>query len=72
MSRKTELLEEGLTTVMEAASFLGLSRSLLYQLMDRGELAYVEIGRARRIPRRALVELASNNLFWSGKAGGSQ
>ena len=58
----SELLEDGLVSVAEAAQFLSLSRSSLYVLMDAGRLAYVKLGRARRIPRRALIELVRANL----------
>lgn len=33
---------------------LGLSRSTLYGLMERGELGYVKVGGSRRIPDLAL------------------
>lgn len=56
------LVADGLMTVSEAIAFLHLSRSTLYTLMDEGELAYVRIGRARRIPRQALIELAVAHL----------
>ncbi len=62
MATKEELVDEGLLSVLSAARFLAMSRSSLYQLMERGELAYVKIGRARRIPRRAVVELAAAHL----------
>ena len=58
----TELVADGLLTVREAAEFLRLSRSALYRLMDRGALPFVKLGRNRRIPRRALVELAARGL----------
>jgi excisionase family DNA binding protein len=57
-----ELVSDGLVTVPEAAAFLRLSRSTLYALMERGDLPYVRIGAARRIPKRALVALASSHL----------
>lgn len=57
-----ELVQEGLVTVAEAARFTGLSRSSLYTLMETGRLVYAKIGRARRIPRRALIELAASSL----------
>ena len=56
------LVGDGLLTVSEATAFLRLSRSTLYTLMDQGELAFVRIGRARRIPRRALIVLAAAHL----------
>ena len=59
---RTELMLDGLVTVREAMAFLRLSRSTLYSLMDKGRLRYVRIGRTRRIPRRALIDLAAANL----------
>lgn len=38
----------------EVASRTGLSRSVIYQKLATGELESVKIGRARRIPVRAL------------------
>jgi len=58
----TRLVADGLFTVAEAASFLRLSRSNLYVLMERGELRFVKIGRSRRIPRRAVIALAARGL----------
>lgn len=52
---------EKLLTVADAAALLGLSRSTVYQLMESGRLAYVRIGRARRIPRGSLLELTTRN-----------
>jgi excisionase family DNA binding protein len=57
-----EMLADGLMTIREAADFLAVSRSTLYVEMDGGRLAYCKIGRARRIPRRAVVELAAANI----------
>ncbi len=61
------LVTDGLMRVSEVGRFLGLSRSSVYQLMNRGELPWAKLGRARRIPRRAVVELAARCL-----RGGSQ
>ena len=44
-----------LHSVPEAASALGIGRSLLYQLLAAGEIASVSIGRRRLIPADALV-----------------
>jgi excisionase family DNA binding protein len=57
-----ELVADGLLTVAAAAAFLSVSRSTLYLAMDRGQLPFVKLGRARRIPRRALLALAAVNL----------
>jgi excisionase family DNA binding protein len=43
-----------LVLVEEAARLLSLSRSMIYELMDRGELPSVRCGAARRIPLAAL------------------
>ncbi len=56
------LVEDGLVTVAQAVEFLSLSRSALYRLMNRGALPFVKLGRCRRIPRRALVELAARGV----------
>ena len=45
-----------LLTVTEAALRLGVGRSFLYNLVTRGEIASVKLGRARRIPVAALEE----------------
>lgn len=59
---KEAVVEEGLLSVREAARFLSVSRSTLYELMESGQLHYVKLGRARRIPRRAVLALAARNL----------
>ncbi len=56
------LVEDGLLKVAAAAAFLSLSRATLYTLMDRGELPFVKLGRSRRIPRRAVIQLAARAL----------
>ena len=52
MERELELVKDGAMTIEEAIRFAGVGRSFLYEAMARGELAYVKIGAARRIPRR--------------------
>lgn len=63
------LVADGLLTVREAEAFIRLKRSTLYRLMDAGRLPYVKLGGARRIPRRALVELAARHLVHERAAG---
>jgi excisionase family DNA binding protein len=65
-SDQSSVVADGLVTVGEAARFLGIGRSKLYSLMDAGELAFVKLGRARRVPRAALVKLAEANLVAVG------
>ncbi len=45
-----------LLRVDEAAARLGVGRSFLYGLVQRREIGSVKLGRARRIPMRALEE----------------
>ncbi len=41
-----------LLTVREAANVLGISRTAIYLLLQRGEIPSVKIGRSRRIKRK--------------------
>ena len=60
--RADQLVEGGMVNVKEAARFLQISLAGIYALMGRGELEYAKIGRSRRIPKNALIELAARNL----------
>jgi excisionase family DNA binding protein len=44
-------------TVTQTASLLGISRTHAYELVSRGELAHVRLGRRIVIPRHALERL---------------
>jgi excisionase family DNA binding protein len=57
-----DLVTEGLQRISETARFLGVSRSLVYRLINSGALPTVRIGRSRRIPILAVRELAASNL----------
>lgn len=48
-----------LLTPSEAADLLGLSKSYIYELLASNTLPSITIGRARRIPRRALEEFVA-------------
>jgi excisionase family DNA binding protein len=61
-SEPSEVVQDGLLTISEAASFLRISRASLYSLMGSGELSFVKLGRSRRIPKRAVQDLAARNL----------
>jgi hypothetical protein len=56
------LVHDGLATVAEAQEFTSLSRSKLYSMTGTGQVALVKLGRARRIPWRALIELTAANV----------
>lgn len=62
MTDRDALVADGLMTVAQASEFLSVARSTLYLAMERGELPYVKLGRARRLPRRAVIEFAAANL----------
>ena len=44
---------------IEAAAALRVSRSKVYELMNRGEIPWVRVGKARRVPVEALRVVAS-------------
>lgn len=44
-------------SVEEAAAVLGISRALAYELVARGELPCLRLGRRIVVPRRALLAL---------------
>lgn len=47
-------------TVSQAAVLLGISRAFAYELVARGELPVIRLGRRRLVPRRALVALVED------------
>jgi excisionase family DNA binding protein len=51
-----------LVSPQEAAEMLGINRSTLYQLLMRGDIVSFKIGRARRIPVKALEEWIETQL----------
>lgn len=49
-----------LMSIVEAAQFLGLSRSVIYRLMDTGELPSYKIGKRRVLKRADILEFIDN------------
>ena len=47
----------GLGRVVAVAEFLDISRSKVYSMMEAGELAFVKLGKSRRIPWSSVEEL---------------
>lgn len=62
-----QLIEKGLRRVTDVAELLQISRSTVYNLMNRGLLPSIKIGRSRRIPLRAVIDFASLRLQGSVK-----
>jgi excisionase family DNA binding protein len=50
-----------LLTVPEAARLLRISRNLAYELVAKGELPAVRLGRVIRVPRRSLEDWITRN-----------
>ena len=74
----TELRLEGLSrhdgaqgtllmTIAEAARTLSIGRTLMYELVRRGQIASVSIGRVRRIPRTALEAFVRHEMSASSE-----
>lgn len=57
-----------LLTIVEAAALLGVGRTTLYELLSRGELTAVRIGRARRVPREAVDAYVARLVALEGNA----
>lgn len=55
-----------LMTVAEAATELRISRDGCYDLVRRGKLPHVRIGRAIRIPRAQLARWVETNIVGGG------
>jgi len=51
-----------LYTVPQVAEYLGVGRSLVYDLMARRALRSIKVGRMRRIPESALIDFITNQL----------
>lgn len=58
--------EGGYAPVASVAKFLGVSRSKLYSMMDAGELAYIKLGKSRRIAWEAVYKLVAENTIGGG------
>ena len=49
-------------TVAEASELLGISRAFAYELVARGELPVIRLGRRRLVPKVALVGLVEADM----------
>ena len=62
MTENESMVQEGLVTIETAREFLDISRASLYRLINDGTLPTVKLIGARRIPRRALIDLAASRV----------
>jgi excisionase family DNA binding protein len=51
-----------LLTIPEAAYRLGMGRSFVYELVLKGEIPSIKLGRARRVPVAALEQFVASML----------
>jgi excisionase family DNA binding protein len=54
-------LERLTVTVEEAGEMLGISRGLAYELVRRGELPHVRLGRRIVVPMRSLLAMVNGD-----------
>lgn len=72
MEEAKQKLEKILLRVSEAAEICGYSRAFLYNLIDRGEIPVVRVGRSTRIPKVWLEKWVEKKVADWEKAHGSQ
>lgn len=65
-----DLCCDGLERVADAARFLGVSKSYVYTLIRSGLLPSVKLGASRRVPVRAVRDLARANLVQNPERAG--
>jgi excisionase family DNA binding protein len=51
-----------LLTVMDAVRLLNVSKSKIYDLIGKGEIMSLKVGRVRRIPRTALEQYIERKI----------
>lgn len=56
-------------TVEQAAKLLGISRGLAYELVRRGDIPSVQLGRRLLVPRSLLLALVSADEGQAGEGG---
>jgi excisionase family DNA binding protein len=61
-AEQAEVAREGFASIKDVESYLSVSRSTIYQLMDSGKLPFAKIGKARRIPWQAIRQFGQDCL----------
>jgi len=67
---QSAILDQRLQPVSAVAAFLCLSRSKVYAMMDAGELAYVKLGKSRRVRWSDVAALIDANTVSRASAAG--
>jgi excisionase family DNA binding protein len=62
MQTTSKIQEPDSVSVGEACKIIGVGRTLLYRLMDDGDLRYAKLGSRCVIPRCELSRLLTDNL----------
>lgn len=57
-----DLFADGSVTVPGLKTEFGISHTVAYELMQSGKLPFVQMGRKRLIPRRAVIEMLTGCL----------
>ena len=65
-------MDKPLLDINEAAAALGLGRSKTYELVQKGQLRSIKIGRSRRIPTGAISAFISEQLEAQSIADGGR
>lgn len=60
-----------LVTVCQAAELLAIGRTSVYELIGRGELEVVRIGRATRVPVAAVLDFVERHRTKMSQVGGN-
>ena len=55
-------MDKLLLTIPEVAGRLSLGRSLVYELVMKGEIPSIKVGRARRIPLKGLEQFIAARI----------
>ena len=68
MNEEVSMGDRQVMRVEEVQAFLGVGRSKVYEMIARGELPALRIGRLFRVPRSALEQWVEENTRRSGEA----
>jgi excisionase family DNA binding protein len=67
IEKRRYLASEGAANVAEACQLLGIKRTYLYALMERGDLRFAKIGRRRVVPRAEITRFLADAIVGERK-----